>query len=180
MERGKWTFDNFEVDIYNRNAYQTSKDFIEKRMERGMMLCIFGLEGTGKTKLLQAIANHYMDVNPATIMYVTGHELYQELEKARRKKDIFILALKRQFRKAEVICIENVRELLSDEEIQPWFMDWFHYCKRHRKRMIYTHECDEKLYCAIQELSTLDERATTVGIPKAGQNRTLEVVKILD
>ena len=58
MERGKWTFDNFEVDIYNRNAYQASKDFIEKRMERGMMLCIVGLEGTVETKLLQAIANH--------------------------------------------------------------------------------------------------------------------------
>lgn len=104
----------------------------------------------------------------------------QELEKARRKKDIFAFALKRQFRKAEVICIENVRELLVDEKIEPWFMDWFHYCKRKRKRMIYTHECDEKLYCTIQELSNLDERFISVGIPKAGQNRTLEVIKIHD
>lgn len=180
MERGKWTFSNFEVDIYNQNAYQATKKFIEKRMERGMMLCIFGLEGTGKTKLLQAVANHYMDLNPETIMYVTGDELYQELEKARRKKDIFLLALKRQFRKAEVICIENVSELLGDEEIQPRFLNWFHHCKWHRKRIIYTHECDEELYCAIQRLADLDERATTVGIPKAGQNRTLEVIKILD
>lgn len=92
----------------------------------------------GKTKLLQEIVNHYMDVNTAKIMYVIGHGMYQDLENAKLKKDIFVLTFKRQFRKSEVICIENVRELLSDE----------------------------KLYRIIQEVPMLYERATMVVIPK--------------
>lgn len=177
---GESTFENFEVDLYNQNAYNTAKEFIDKPMRKGMMLAIFGLEGTGKTRLLKAIVNHYEKKNPETVVFISGKELFQELEDAIKRKDFLILALKRKVKKAEVVCIDGVSELLTDEKIKPWFMRWFHHCKQKCKRIIYTHDCEERLYCAIQELSVLDERATFVGIPKTGQNRNLEVVKVIE
>ena len=64
MEKSKITFDNYEVNMYNRNAYIVAKEFVGKEMKKGMMLGIFGLEGVGKTKLLQAIDNYYKEIEP--------------------------------------------------------------------------------------------------------------------
>ena len=43
--------------------------------------------------------------------------------------------------------------------------------------MIYTYDCDEKLYCAFVKLADLNPLATLVGILKPGQNRNLDVIR---
>ena len=71
MEQQEYTFDNYEVNMYNRNAYETAKEFIKKKMEKGMMLGIYGLEGVGKTKQLQVIAYYYKEINPETVFFIS-------------------------------------------------------------------------------------------------------------
>lgn len=176
----KYTFDNYVVNMYNRNAYETAKEFIKMKMEKGMMLGIFGLEGTGKTKLLQAIANYYEELNPESTFYISKEELKQEIEKAIKRKDILLLSLKKKVKNTEVVCIDEIREFLIDDRLKPWYMTWFCYCKKRKKRLIYTHDCDERMYSTIGALASLDSRVTMIGIPKPGQNRNIEVMKELD
>lgn len=172
------TFENFEVNMYNRNAYLTAMDFVKEEMKKGMMLGIFGLEGTGKTRLLRAIANFYAMENPAEeVVYITGEELRQELNTAIRRKDIFIFALKKRFRKTRVVCLDEVQVLLQDDEVRDWYLHWFHHCKRRNKRMIYTHDCDERMYCAFQKMAEWGMPGVMVGIPKPGQDRSIREVE---
>lgn len=140
------TFDNYRVDMYNRNAYLAAKDFVEKKMVKGMIFGVFGLEGVGKTRLLRAMANYFTMKNSLEeVMYVVGMDLVEELRLAKKRRDIFLLSLKWKYRNAKVICLDGVQVLLTDEEVHDWYMHWFHYCKRKCKRMIYTYDCDEKL-----------------------------------
>lgn len=144
------------------------------------MLGIFGLEGVGKTKLLQAVANYYKEINPETILYITKDDLQRELEKAIKKKDVFLISLKRRVKSAEVVCIDEVSNFIIDGKLKDYFLTWFYYCKSHRKRLIYTQDCSEKMYCVMQMLGTLEPHATLVGIPKEGQNRNLDVVREIE
>lgn len=172
------TFENYEVNMYNRSAYLAAKDFVEMKMVRGMMFGIFGLEGVGKTRLLRAMANYFArEYSRDEVVFVEAEKLAEELRVAKKSWDIFLLSLKWKYRKAKVICLDGVQELIMDEELCDWFMHWFHHCKRRCKRMMYTHDCDEKLYCAFVKLSDLDPRAIAVGIPKPGQNRNLDVIR---
>ena len=172
------TLENYQVDMYNRGAYLAAKDFVEMRMVKGMTFGVFGLEGVGKTRLLRAMANYFaMEHSPNEVVFVEAMELAEELRAAQRHGDIFQLALKWKYRKAKVICLDGIQVLLTDEELQDWYVYWFHHCKRKCKRLMYTHDCDEKLYCAFMKLADLDPRVTWVGIPKPGQNRNLDVIR---
>jgi len=174
------TFANYSIDMYNRNAYQAAQDFSDKKMKKGTVLAIFGLPGTGKTTLLKAVANHYEKQDASTIRYLTEAELKEELKLAKSRKDIFMLTPKRKLWGIETVCLDEVDKLISDDEIQSGFIRWLNYCKRHSKRIIYTYDCDEKMYCAFQELSKLDPKTIAVGIPKPGQNRNMEVIKFIE
>ena len=66
------------------------------------------------------------------------------------------------------------------DRLKPWYMEWFYYCKRRKKRIIYTYDCSEMMYSAMQTLGNLKPQAIMVGIPKAGQNRNLETIRVLD
>ena len=172
------TFENYRVDMYNRSAYLAAKDFVEMKMVKGMMFGVFGLKGVGKTRLLRAMANYFaMKYSTGEVVFVEAKELLEELRTAKKRMDIFLLALKWKYRNAKVICLDGIQILLTDEELCDWYMHWFHHCKRKCKRMIYTHDCDEKLYCAFVKLADLDPRAISVGIPKPGQNRNLNVIR---
>ena len=116
-------------------------------------------------------------VNPETIVYISKEELHQEIEKAIKKKDIFLISLKRKVKNAAVVCIDEVSEFLKDEKLEVYFISWFYYCKSHRKRLIYTQDCNEKMYCVMQTIGGLEPYATLVGIPKEGQNRNLDVIR---
>ena len=177
MEQQKYTFENYEVNMYNRNAYETAKEFVKKKMKKGMMLGIYGLEGVGKTRLLQAIANYYKDIEPETVFYISKEELKDEIEKVIKRKDIFLISVKKKVKKAEVVCIDEIREFLIDDRLKPWYMTWFYYCKRKKKRIIYTHDCDERMYATIGALASLNPMVTVVGIPKEGQNRNLDIIR---
>lgn len=180
MEHQEYTFENYEVNMYNCNAYETAKEFVKKKMEKGMMLGIYGLEGVGKTRLLQVIANYYKDINPENVFYISKDELKEEIEKVIKRKDIFLISLKKKVKKAEVVCIDEIREFLIDDRLKPWYMTWFDYCKRKGKRIIYTHDCSEKMYPAIGALGSLDSKVTLVGIVKAGQNRNLDIIREIE
>ena len=67
-------------------------------------------------------------------------------------------------------CIKIIR-------VKDYFLSWFYYCKSHRKRLIYTQDCNEKMYYVMQTIGGLEPYATLVGIPKEGQNRNLDVIR---
>lgn len=174
------SFENYKVNIYNQYAFEVTKEFVKKKMQKGMMLGIFGLKGVGKTKLLQAVVNYYKEVSPETLVYITADELQCEIEKMIKKKDIFLISLKQKVKKAEVVCLDEISRFLVDDRLKPWYMEWFYYCERRKKRIIYTYDCSEMMYSAIQTLGNLKPQAIMVGIPKAGQNRNLETIRVLD
>ena len=79
-----------------------------------------------------------------------------------------------------MVCIDEIKEFLIDDRLKPWYMAWFYYCKRRKKRLIYTHDCSEQMYNTIGTLASLSPCVTVVGIPKPEQNRNIEVIKELD
>lgn len=164
------TFENYRVDMYNRSAYLAAKDFVEMKMVKGMMFGVFGLEGVGKTGLLRAMANYFtMKYLPDEVVFVEAKELLEELRTAKKRMDIFLLALKWKYRNVKVICLDGIQILLTDEALCDWYMHWFHHCKHKCKRMIYTHDCDEKLYCAFVKLADLDPRRYRWGFRSRGR-----------
>lgn len=72
----KYSLDNFVVGKNNKFAYAAAQAIMESPGDVYNPLVIYGETGTGKTHLLNAIANYYKKQNPdMNILYMTAEEM---------------------------------------------------------------------------------------------------------
>ena len=167
------TFDNYQINMYNQNAFMTAKNFVECDVFPNDVFGIFGLEGTGKTKLLRAMAN-YLKQKGKKYEYIEGNYLANMIKQARREKDIFLFSIKKKYYRTKIILLDSVENLIQNDEISNDYRRLFRYFMRKKIVFIFSYDCSEKMYSVCNALSEMDVRGKMVGIPKPEQNRNID------
>lgn len=164
-----YTFESFEVDIYSQRAYSMAKEYAEKK--HGELLGIFGLPGTGKTRLLHAVANFWMKDRPEerVVFYPKG-ALTEKLEKA-LENDRFLFKMKKEYKNTGIVCIDEVNEVFHDDDIHRIYNRIFNWWRRHHIHIIFTNECTEESYDIYSQMADSFGEEKLVGIIKPGQKR---------
>ncbi len=147
--QSKHSFANFVVSEENREAFTAAKAVAE---EPGLYnpLYIYGTTGTGKTHLLQAVAN--MAINNAwRVRYATCEELLNDFVAfLQQKKDMY--AFRESVRNVDILLIDDVHLLSNKKSMQEEFFNMFNTLQACGRQIILT---SDKQPC---EIVGLEER----------------------
>lgn len=164
-----YTFASFREDIYNQRAYNLAMDYAKNKHKE--VLGIYGLPGTGKTRLLHAVANYWMVDKPKEcIAFYPKGALKEKLEMA-RKDDRFLIKTKKEYKNTDIVCIDEINEMFHDDGIQKMYEKLFRWWSRQHIHIIFTEECTEKTYDIFSELANALGEDKLVGIAKPRQRR---------
>lgn len=115
--RQDFTFETMAVSSSNQLAYISATTVAKNIGNSYNPLFIYGPVGVGKTHLMQAIANHVYTQDPARkIIYITSEEFTNEVVEAIRSNQTH--ALKRKFRSAYLLIIDDVQFLAGKDKVQ--------------------------------------------------------------
>lgn len=79
IERNKcYTFDNFNINDGNKEAFKHLKKVAEKPSELCNLLVVYGAEGTGKTHLLKSVEKHLKESTKLKILYVESAQFIRD------------------------------------------------------------------------------------------------------
>lgn len=116
--RKDYTFSTFAVSESNQLAYTAATTVAENPLgERYNPLYTFGTVGVGKTHLMHAIANSILgSKEDAQVICLTTEEFTNEVVEAIRDKTT--TQLRRKFRNADILILDDVQFLSGKERVQ--------------------------------------------------------------
>jgi chromosomal replication initiator protein len=116
----RFTFDRFVTDATNRVACNAAKAIAEPGTPRFSPLFLHGGTGQGKTHLMHAIGQTFLDANPgATAIYVTAERFMFEFVQALRAKDTH--AFKARLRSVDLLMIDDLQFIGGKDATQEEF-----------------------------------------------------------
>lgn len=142
----EYSFENFLHNKKNYFPWVSSKEIAEKNDTEFNPFVIFGMNSTGKTHLLRAIANYLVQkkkINPDTILLSNAEELgniYKSRFETREGARDFIT-------RQGFLFIDNIHELIHLEHLQKELILLFDHFHEQKKQMI---------FCFTGALSLLD------------------------
>ena len=142
----KHNFANFIVSEENREAFTAAKITAG---EPGLYnpLYIYGTTGTGKTHILQAIANEAMQSN-LRVRYATCEELLNDFVAfLQQKKDMY--AFRKSVRDVDILLIDDVHLLSNKKGMQEEFFNMFNSLTSNGRQIVLT---SDKQPCEIEGL----------------------------
>ncbi|MCL5439141.1 MAG: chromosomal replication initiator protein DnaA [Patescibacteria group bacterium] len=115
--RQEYTFQNMAVSSSNQLAYISAQTVSQKIGTIYNPLFIYGPVGVGKTHLMQAIANHVYQKDPAKkIIYTTSEEFTNEVVEAIRTNNT--AQMKQRFRSVYLLLIDDVQFIAGKDRVQ--------------------------------------------------------------
>src|SRR5258708_3681800 len=115
--RADYTFATLAVSEANKLAFVSAENVAKHLGQSYNPLFIYGPVGTGKTHLMQAIANDVYQKNPDTkIIYITSEEFTNEVVEAIRHNDT--ARMKRKFRSVKLLIIDDIQFIAGKEKVQ--------------------------------------------------------------
>ena len=136
----RFTLQNFVVGPENQLAHAACKAIAEadiKGPRKYSPLYIYGGVGLGKTHLLQGTANEILRRNPnALVVYTTAERFTNEMVKAIKQKKTD--ELRRKYRRADVLLIDDVQFFAGKEQTQVEVFNTFNDLKDQNRQMIFS------------------------------------------
>lgn len=134
------TLENLEITEANKFAYAALIAAIESpEVYNPLILC--GDEGTGKTHMLNAVANYIHDNDEnVSIIYKTGDMFARSYE-----TEIDFSAFCNLYRDVEVLLVDDVEHILADKILSKHFFDLIKWRSIHNRRTIFSGIDYEKL-----------------------------------
>ena len=131
-----YSFDNFEVNESNRQAYFKSMDFAQNN--QGGSLCIFGGHSAGKTHLLNA-AKNYIEENhrDKKVVLIDAEKFSTELIStviSRKSLELW----RKQYLDADVLLVDDIQYLIGKETSLEEFIYIFNSLIENDKSIIMT------------------------------------------
>ncbi len=115
--RADFTFETFAVSSSNQLAFVSATTVSSHIGTSYNPLFMYGPVGVGKTHLMHAIANEvYQKAPEKKIIYITSEEFTNEVVEAIRNNDT--ARMKRRFRSAYVLLIDDVQFIEGKERVQ--------------------------------------------------------------
>ena len=127
------TLENLEITEENKFAYAALIAAIESpEVYNPLILC--GDEGTGKTHMLNAVANYIHDNNEdISIIYETGDVFVRSYE-----TEIDFSAFCDLYRDVEVLLVDDVEYILADKILSKHFFELIKWRSIHNRRTIFS------------------------------------------
>lgn len=133
----KYTFSSFVVGGNNQLAYVASLAVSERPGKTYNPLFLYGGSGLGKTHLMQAIGNYYLEHYPEKkILYTTSEKFTYELVTAIREKTN--QAFRNKYRKVDLLLIDDVQFFANKESAQEEFFHTFNALHEMDKQIVLT------------------------------------------
>ncbi len=148
--RGDLTFENFVTGKANQMARATALQVVEKPGSYNPLF-LYGGVGLGKTHLIHAVGNAFVDRNPAAkVRYIHAQEYFDEMVRAIQRKTSE--DLKHYYQSLDLLLIDDIQFLSGKPRTQEEFFYTFDALYAARKQIIIT--CDTYP----KEISGLEER----------------------
>lgn len=133
----KYTFSSFVMGNNNQLAYVASLAVAERPGKTYNPLFIYGGSGLGKTHLMQAIGNYYLENYPnKKILYTTSEKFTYELVTAIREKTN--QAFRNKYRNVDLLLIDDVQFFANKESAQEEFFHTFNALHEMDKQIVLT------------------------------------------
>lgn len=131
----RFTFERFVVDTTNRVAFNAAKALAEPGAPRFSPLYLHSNTGQGKTHLMHAIGQAYLDAVPeATAIYMPAERFMFEFVRAVRERDTF--AFKARLRGVDLLMIDDLQFIAGKESTQEEFFHTVDEFMREGKRLV--------------------------------------------
>ncbi len=150
----KYTFASFVVGNNNNLAYVASLAVAERPAKTYNPLFLYGGSGLGKTHLMQAIGNYFIENYPKKkVLYTTSEKFTYELVTAIREKTN--QAFRNKYRNVDLLLIDDVQFFANKELAQEEFFHTFNALFERDKQIVLT---SDRLP---SEIPQLEERLVT-------------------
>ncbi len=138
-----YLFENFLYNSKNILAINTAKHIIQNENETNKVV-IYGKNGTGKTHLIKAILNNYLDKNKNyKILYINPYLIFLQHQKIQKS-----VSIQNILQNYDIICIDDFDTLTKYKKIIPEVSYFIHYCT----------ENNQKALIAYNELSAIYQK----------------------
>lgn len=132
---GKYSLDNFVVGKSNKFAYAAAQAIMESPGDVYNPLVIYGETGTGKTHLLNAIANYFKEQNPdMNILYMTAEEMIRDIIESIRS--CTTKEMREKYNDADVLIVDDIQLIAGKEATQEEFFHLFNIVHGKGKQII--------------------------------------------
>lgn len=131
----RYRFENFIVGTGNELASAAAKAVAEKPGSTYNPLFIYGGVGLGKTHLVQAIGNQFLDNNPQIkLLYISSERFTNDYVQAIKSGQTE--SFKKQYRTVDVLLIDDVHFLSGKEQTQEEFFHTFNALHQNNKQIV--------------------------------------------
>lgn len=132
----KFRFDNFIQGNNNRYVFEIAKLVSSESRTEYNPLYIYGSVGIGKTHILQAIGNNYLEINKnAKVLYIDGSGFRDEYIHGLqiKKPEIF----KRKYKSLDMFLLDDLQLLESAQETSKELFEIFQVLYNAGKQMVF-------------------------------------------
>ena len=132
-----FTFDSFIVGNSNRFAQRNALITAQQPGVVNNPLYIFGGVGLGKTHLLQAIGNYFLDSNvSAKVLYITTQNFIKEFSLASKNKELE--KFDQKYNELDMLLIDDIQMISSAAKTQEAFFNIFVNLTNNNKQIVIT------------------------------------------
>ena len=131
----KYTFDNFVIGPSNQFAHAAANAVAETPGKIYNPLFIYGGVGLGKTHLITAIGNTFIDKNPGfSVIYVSAEQFTNEVVSAIRHERMG--ELKERYRKVDLLLLDDIHFIANKTQTQEEFFHTFNAIYERQKQIV--------------------------------------------
>lgn len=132
------TFENLVVGLFNENAVKAVKMLLENKSDWKTAF-IYGGTGLGKTHLLNAIGNRFLQEYPEkNVLYIQTEDFYRNVYNAISIGGSEIEKYKDSFNDVDLLLVDDVQFLSNKEKMNEIFFTIFNRLNKNKKSIIMT------------------------------------------
>lgn len=145
----KYTFNDFIIGEFNKLAHASAHATTKYPGSAYNPLFIYGGTGLGKTHLIQAVGNELKNQKKLLIKYVTSEKFTSEVINAVQNNTMD--RIKEEYRKVDVLIIDDIQFLSGKEKTQEEFFHIFNSLYEKNKQIILSSDRPPKAISALEE-----------------------------
>jgi len=145
----KYSIDSFIIGESNKLAHASAMAIIKSPGTAYNPLFVYGGTGLGKTHLIQAVGNSLKTQNTHTIKYVPSEKFTSDVINAIQNN--CMNKIKEEYRKVDVLIIDDVQFLSGKEKTQEEFFHIFNFLYEKNKQIIISSDRPPKAIPILEE-----------------------------
>lgn len=119
------TFNNYTIGLFNQDAVKAANLFVQEN-NNWKTLLLYGNTGLGKTHLLHAIGNKFIETFPQkNVLYIQTEEFLEKIYKSIFEGGSKVEEFKNSFDNVDLLLIDDIQFLSNKEKLNEIFFNIF-------------------------------------------------------